>query len=191
MRGHGTTSDKTAMLLRFGAREEPLLADNSRSTEMAVVLKTVFQNAYSQHSRSWSPHVCLHSRQQLLAGFFARDLQIPLSVVVSSSSHSSFGVGAFTLLSHCLSSDSDHFRGSPFGSSGCGNISWPQIDHAAAAVTRPAKPKKRFLLMSAPIQWRMTRIEHTREFIARSMGVGMVAFAGFVARASPWIKVLD
>jgi len=49
-----------------------------------------------------------------------------------------------TLLSQTLISSSVHFCGSPLGSCNCGKRSWPQMDHAAAAVTKPAKPKKRF-----------------------------------------------
>lgn len=70
-----------------------------------------------------------------------------------------------------------HVSGSPLGSGGscCGNMSPPQIDQAATAVTMPAKPRKRFCHARQWIYgfvW--MKVRRTRDCIARSMGVGMV-----------------
>jgi hypothetical protein len=49
-----------------------------------------------------------------------------------------------TALSHRFMSSSLHCSGSLFGSGCAGNMSPLHIDHAATAVTTPAKPKNRF-----------------------------------------------
>jgi putative heme iron utilization protein len=46
-----------------------------------------------------------------------------------------------TAASHLRSSSSVHVSGSPLGSGVAGNISPPQMAHAAVAVTKPAKAK--------------------------------------------------
>lgn len=59
--------------------------------------------------------------------------------------------------SHLFISSAVQVSGSPLGSDSAGNISLPHMAHAAAAVTMPANPRKRFF-----------------ECIARSSAVGIL-----------------
>lgn len=80
----------------------------------------------------------------------------------SNSSRVACSVGRRALLrSHLRISSAVQYSGSPVGSGSDGNMSLPQIAHAAAAVTIPAKPRTRFL-----------------ELIARSKAVGIFPNSG-------------